>query len=321
MSSQLTTFVPVLDGTNYQQWASQMQSYLMSQGQWKCTRGAPAPELKHEKDGKTVGTATQEDVDSWDNDCERALGNIRLRLHHTIGSQYGTTDHPADLWDELKEKYGSPGMTRAFVEFKGAMDTVIPNGSDPSPALDKILAHFTILQQMKWDIPQRIQAMIILAKAPSNMEAVVQVMAQNSAQRVEEDETAEPLKLDDVLKAMRLSWETGKRSGASKASGSGQNQQRANKLSAVQRSGAPPQFTQQQQPYQQQQRDDGSGYRGQGRGRGRRGKREDNVRSNNNNSCSKPRPNNIRASIPVLRPWYSYQVPLNHLPNFHNHRG
>jgi hypothetical protein len=207
------------------------------------------------------------------NDCERALGNIRLRLHHTIGSQYGTTDHPADLWDDLKEKYGSPGMTRAFVEFKGAMDTVIPNGSDPSPALDKILAHFTILKQMKWDIPQRIQAMIILAKAPSNMEAVVQVMAQNSAQRVEEDETAEPLKLDDVLKAMRLSWETGKRSGASRASGSGQNQQRANKLSAVQRSGPPPQFTQQQQPYQQQQRDDGSGYRGQGRGRGRRGKR------------------------------------------------
>jgi hypothetical protein len=66
MSSQLTTFVPVLDGTNYQQWASQMQSYLMSQGQWKCTRGAPAPELKQEKDGKTVGTATQEEVDSWD---------------------------------------------------------------------------------------------------------------------------------------------------------------------------------------------------------------------------------------------------------------
>ena len=32
----LTQLVPVLDGTNYQQWASAMQSFLMSQGQWGC---------------------------------------------------------------------------------------------------------------------------------------------------------------------------------------------------------------------------------------------------------------------------------------------
>jgi hypothetical protein len=38
MSSQLTTLVPVLDGTNYQQWASAMQSYLMAQGLWKCVK-------------------------------------------------------------------------------------------------------------------------------------------------------------------------------------------------------------------------------------------------------------------------------------------
>ena len=34
MSSTLNTYVPVLDGTNYQEWAARMQSYLMSQGQW-----------------------------------------------------------------------------------------------------------------------------------------------------------------------------------------------------------------------------------------------------------------------------------------------
>ena len=44
MSSQLTNLVPVLDGTNYQQWSTAMQSFLMSQGQWKCTKeGADAP--------------------------------------------------------------------------------------------------------------------------------------------------------------------------------------------------------------------------------------------------------------------------------------
>ena len=39
MSSQLTNLVPVFDGTNYPQWAAAMQSFLMSQGQWKCIKG------------------------------------------------------------------------------------------------------------------------------------------------------------------------------------------------------------------------------------------------------------------------------------------
>ena len=46
MSSQLTNLVLVLDSTNYQQWSAAMQSFLMSQGQWKCTKdGADAPTI------------------------------------------------------------------------------------------------------------------------------------------------------------------------------------------------------------------------------------------------------------------------------------
>ena len=35
MSSSLTTLVPVLNGPNYTSWVPMMQSFLMSQGQWK----------------------------------------------------------------------------------------------------------------------------------------------------------------------------------------------------------------------------------------------------------------------------------------------
>ena len=46
MSSQLTNLVPVLDSTNYQQWSAAMQSFLMSQGQWKRTgEGADTPTI------------------------------------------------------------------------------------------------------------------------------------------------------------------------------------------------------------------------------------------------------------------------------------
>jgi hypothetical protein len=34
MSSALTNLVPVLDGSNYQQWAPPMRNFLKSQGQW-----------------------------------------------------------------------------------------------------------------------------------------------------------------------------------------------------------------------------------------------------------------------------------------------
>ena len=84
MSSQLTNLVPVFNGTNYQQWAAAMQSFLMSQGQWKCVKdGADVPtEIKVE--GSVTNAA---DIVSFLEDAEKAIGNIRLRLHHTIGYQ------------------------------------------------------------------------------------------------------------------------------------------------------------------------------------------------------------------------------------------
>ena len=166
MSSQLTNLIPILDGTNYQQWASAMQSFLMSQGQWKCVKTDAAPPTIQEET-KVQAAVTSNDVAAWLEDAEKAMGNICLRLHHTIGSQFNEVDNPAYLWEQLKEKYGSPGISRAFIEFKGAMDTVIPNGSDPSPALDKMAAHFVRLKESDWEVPVKIQCMMLLAKAPT----------------------------------------------------------------------------------------------------------------------------------------------------------
>ena len=268
MSSQLTSLVPVLDGTNYQQWAAAMQSFLMSQGQWKCTKpGAYNPGYKNVTKTDSEGASStkleiDEDISGpYEELAEKALGNIRLRLHNTIGYQHNEESDPSALWETLKDKYGVPGMSKAFVEFKGLMETVIPNGSDPSPSLDKIMAHHIRLKEMDYQISDKVLAMMILAKAPSTMESIVQLMSQAAKQSGEE------LKVPEVIKAMSLSWETHGRQGAGR-----QNQQRANKLSAVRPAGQPPQFNAQQQQPNEQQRGDGQGWRG-GRGGGRRGKR------------------------------------------------
>ena len=186
MSSQLTNLVPVLDRTNYQQWFAAMQSFLMSQGQWKCTKeGADAPTIttttiapEAEGDTSTSITAGKEELASWNKDAEKALGNIRLHLHHTIGYQFNDVTSPSKLWEILKAKYGPVGLTCAFVEFKAIIDTVIPNGVDPSPALDKIMSHHTHLTNMECEIPTKILSLMLLAKAPSSMETVVQMFSQ-----------------------------------------------------------------------------------------------------------------------------------------------
>ena len=235
MSSQLTNLVPMLNGTNYQQWSTAMQSFLMSQGQWKCTKPrASAPkatttETEAEGEPSTSVTATigKGDLTSWIEDAEKALGNIRLRLHHTIGYQFTKVATPALLWENLKNRYGAQGLSRASVEFKGLIDTVIPRGVDPSPAIDKIMSHYVCLNKMGWDIPKKIVGMMMIAKAPSSMESIVQlystILTDSSPQ--EQEDKLDP---ERIALAMRSSWEAHGCAGASQ-----NNQQQANKLSVI----------------------------------------------------------------------------------------
>ena len=43
------------------------------------------------------------------------------------------------------------------------MDTVIPNGVDPSSALNKVMSHYTCLNNMDCEIPKKIILMMFLA--------------------------------------------------------------------------------------------------------------------------------------------------------------
>ena len=94
MSSQLTNLVPVFHGTNYQQWTAAMQSFLMSQGQWKCVKDSANVPAEVKVEGSVTNAA---DIVSWLEDAEKAMGNIRLCLHHTIGYQFNSEENPASL--------------------------------------------------------------------------------------------------------------------------------------------------------------------------------------------------------------------------------
>ena len=133
VSTSLTTLVPVLQGPNYTSWVPMMQSFLMSQGQWRVITNPPpkAIETSPATNTKEAEISNQDDINTWWELNTKALGNMRLHLHHTI--QYNQHDYvtTAQLWETLEANYGKPGVASIYLELKSAFDMPIPAESDP----------------------------------------------------------------------------------------------------------------------------------------------------------------------------------------------
>ena len=76
----------------------------MKEGADAPTTTTTAPEV--EGGPSTSVAASKEELASWNKEAEKALGNIHLRLHHTIGYQFNDVTSPSELWETLKTKYG-----------------------------------------------------------------------------------------------------------------------------------------------------------------------------------------------------------------------
>ena len=124
MSNDLAQLTTILTTSNYQEWSGNMKSFLQCKGLWKCVKpGALRPEVKMEKktevktddEGKEKSfyyyvAINQSDVDAWVEDEEKAMGSIRLCLSANIAQQHESLECPALLWEQLKQKYGRPGL-------------------------------------------------------------------------------------------------------------------------------------------------------------------------------------------------------------------
>jgi hypothetical protein len=139
----------------------------------------------------------------------------------------------------LEEEFGNPGVIAIYLEFKAAMETQIPANADPSLALNKIFTHFGRLADNSVEVPQHLQAMIVLSKFPPYLDTLAQIMCQV-------DDVKE-LTVDKITRRVALAWEQKSRVKTPRP------QQQAQKISAVRRGPNEPHFQQQQQQYPQQQ--------------------------------------------------------------------
>ena len=74
----------------------------------------------------------------WAENNSKAVGNILLRLHPSISFQMREIATAEQLWKRLEEKYGKPGPSVAYIEFRKALNLSIPAQADPSLALDAL---------------------------------------------------------------------------------------------------------------------------------------------------------------------------------------
>jgi hypothetical protein len=155
------------------------------------------------------------------------------------------------MWDSLKEGHCRQTLANAYVEFKGILDTRIPEDQNPTAALAKIQAHVDHLSNFYVDLDDYIYLMLLVNKTPSyaQTQASILVMSQEMVDttdtNVSRDKYPKPLEYAKTLKA---SWEQRRL-----CSSNGRRTENANRITAVKNKGKDPQFNQQQRQGGQQQ--------------------------------------------------------------------
>ncbi|KIM61335.1 hypothetical protein SCLCIDRAFT_25962 [Scleroderma citrinum Foug A] len=174
-------------------------AYLRAQSQW-FVFGTPCP---------------ADETESWDKHNEKVLSNITLHVSPSIQTTIADLTTVKEVWDHLKENYGTPSISSAYAKLSWLLTMSIPAGSHPTPAITKMLSHFTYLKDTSFKFPTNVQTL------PSEVKT---------------------LKPDGIVKVVTLLFE---QKGASHGSDSKAPQ--ANKLSTVKHKQVDPKFAQQQQ--------------------------------------------------------------------------
>src|SRR5882672_8058525 len=192
--SSLDKLVPLFDGTNYREWSMLMESYLQMQDCWDVVNGtnaapiAPRPTRTQEGTGTETRVVTvpvpQEEIDAfqeaftpWRKLNDKALGAITLRLaahlrHHRVAGARET-------WQVLATLYGGSLYSATYSDFKQVLGIKL-SGNNPIPEIERMATLFGRLTANSFDLPDSVEAMILLAAIPSKWDNVAQLYLQRN---------------------------------------------------------------------------------------------------------------------------------------------
>src|SRR6266702_765830 len=243
MSSQLTSLIPIFDGSNWSIWSKAMTTFFMLQGLWGYIEGTIAVPVI----GAGPPPVTAADLALWNKNKKMARGNLTLCLSPSV-QQAVTGNTSQILWDAIKDQYGVVSMPHIYKDFKEVISIRFNPNQHPTPQFEKMAAAFACLgavsvgtgvNQTTLAIKLQLQALIALSALPAKWENLVPIICAGVA--------IADLKLDDVTSQVIGQFETETNHGQHKAV------QSAQKISAVKRKRGDPRFTKQGNQQQRQQ--------------------------------------------------------------------
>src|SRR5688572_23614262 len=131
MSSQLTSLIPMLDGSNYTEWSKKMRAYLQSQGVWRYTNGN-IPRISFANADQPTPAERKANV-KWFSEDDKANGAIQLRVAPSLSEHFGNTSQAT--WNNLKTACGTPGAAAIFGDFRSAITLRISGLKHPLPEI------------------------------------------------------------------------------------------------------------------------------------------------------------------------------------------
>src|ERR1700733_3240880 len=108
-SNQLTSLVPIFDGSNYGTWTKAMKAFLMSQGYWGIV------------DGSITQPADADLAQEWTRLDLMAKGHITLCLSPSIQEYVERFDSSLDTWTQIRDRYGVASVPSIYKDFKEAI--------------------------------------------------------------------------------------------------------------------------------------------------------------------------------------------------------
>ena len=163
-TSSVSTHVPILDGTNYREWATQMHAYLWLVGLCLIVSGT------------TTAPTDLVELQKWTLLDSMANGAIELRCSLNIRDLIGNTS--AATWTALSNAFGTTGVSRLFRDFKQVTQFRFSGTQHPAAEISRFNTHNTHLTVNGITLSDYVLGMLLLGALPSKWDHVAAIYLQ-----------------------------------------------------------------------------------------------------------------------------------------------
>ena len=174
-TTSISTYVPILDGTNYREWSAQMQAYLHSVGYWLIVNGT------------TMAPTDLAELQKWTLFDLMANGAIELRCSLNIQDLIAATS--AATWTALSNTFGVTGVSRLFGDFKAVTHFRFSGMQHPAAEISHFNTHNQRLVASGVTLSGYILGMLLLGALPSKWDHVAAIYLQGKTAHTDIDYT------------------------------------------------------------------------------------------------------------------------------------